>query len=787
MSQPRRTAGPRFLLPVLAALVAVGAAWWALRSPVPAPGTVPDAGPAPEEKARQEDALTARWALSPADAAPGHLSGRVLARGSVEGTRVTVARVLAGPLRGPRRLPEVHAVGVGAEGAFDVGPLAPGVYAVSAAGPAGAAGPRVVELTSGARETAELTFAPGTVTLRGQVRGGSGGALAGAIVTAQALSLAASDEALALYQVETDAGGAYALHVPPGLYEVLVRAAEHAPDRAALVVAGDSAHDVEARPAARLGGRVSTATAGRRPEGAWVQVVGGAAALTAPEARADATGAFALEGLEPGQVQLLVRWGDQVGLSAPVAAVAGERVEADVALTPGRTVSGRVVDVAGKPVAGAVVRLSAAEPLVPLDEVARTDAAGAFRFEGLLEGGYGVEALGAGGARAARPLVVAGSAPGRVELALEPGGTLEGTVTAAGGAPAAGARVRLDVVAGPDTGAPARLALADERGRFRFEGVPAGQVTLAAVHALGAARSAAQPVGPGQQASVALTLEAPAAVEGRVVGADGKPVAGVPVVAVAEEQGVTPAVALSGADGRYRLAPLAAGAQRVVLVAGGRWRPGFAEAERAVTARAGETVSGVDLALPRAPGRLSGTVVGPDGQPVTGAAVVVRPASAGARPPGPFEGHQALTGAGGRFSLEAPGALRCTAWASHPRHAAAAGVEVDCAAEKVVLRLAGGTRLAGDVRGADGTPAPEYTLTAVRLAEGREGPPVEAVSVRVRAADGGFDVGPLAPGRYTLLARTADGRSGQSLVEFGAGARAAPGRVSVKLGPAPRR
>ncbi|MCP3136344.1 carboxypeptidase-like regulatory domain-containing protein [Pyxidicoccus xibeiensis] len=774
------------MLPVLAALLAAGAAWWALRAPVSPGDMPPDAGAAPEAAAGGGDSLDARWALLPSDAAPGQVSGAVRAPdgGSVEGTRVTVARVLAGALRGPRRLPEVRAVGVGAGGAFDVGPLPPGQYAVTASGPSGTAGPQVVEVASGATARAELTLMPGTVVLSGRVRGAGGAALPGAVVTVEAVTLGAADAAVELHQVETGADGAYALQVRPGVYEVLVRASDHAPDRAARVVAGDLTHDVEPRPAARLGGRVHTATAGRRPEGARVRVVGGAAAS---ETRADATGSFALDELEPGQVQLLVRWEDQVGLSAPVAVVAGERAEADVALSPGRVVTGLVKDTLGRPVTGAVVRLSATDPLLPLDDVARSDIRGAFRFEGLLEGTYRLEALGARGEHAASPMVVGRGAPSTAELRLEPGGTLVGSVTAAGGTPAAGARVRLDVVAGPDTGMPARLALADAQGRFRFEGVPAGQVVLAAAHEkLGAVRSASQPVGPGQQVSTGLTLPAPATVEGRVVGSDGKPVAGMPVAAMAEAHGVAPVVALSDAEGRYRLSPLGEGAQRVVLAPGGRWRPGLSALEREVTTTAGQTAGGVDLALPRAPGRMSGTVEDPEGRPLVGAAVVVLPSTEAARGPSPFETYQALSGAGGRFSLEAPPVARCTAWATHPRYVGTAGTELDCAAEKVVLKLGKGVAVTGEVRSPEGVLVPEYTLTVMSLGNTRPGAegagrvaPVAARSLRVRAAEGTFELGPFTPGRYVLRASTADGRAGQSLVELSTSG--APQRVRVQL------
>ncbi|MFP2930865.1 carboxypeptidase regulatory-like domain-containing protein, partial [Pyxidicoccus sp. 3LG] len=315
MTTPRRRPSLRFLLPVLAAFFAVGAAWWALRSPIPSGSTLPDAGAVTVADSPSGDTLTTRWALPPADATPGQLSGSVVVPGggNVEGTRVTVARLLASALRGPRRLPQVHAVSVGADGAFDVGPLPPGHYAVTASGAAGATGPTVVELAAGTRGRVDLTLTQGAVALSGRVRDASGEPLSGAVVTAQSVALVSADEVVALHEVETDAAGAYAVHVPPGVYEVLVRAPEHAPDQAARVVAGPLTHDVELRLAARLGGNAWTATAGRRPEGARFQVVGGATALSAPEARADANGVASLEGLEPGLVQMLARWGDQVG------------------------------------------------------------------------------------------------------------------------------------------------------------------------------------------------------------------------------------------------------------------------------------------------------------------------------------------------------------------------------------------------------------------------------------------------------------------------------------------
>ncbi len=145
--------------------------------------------------------------------------------------------------------------------------------------------------------------------------------------------------------------------------------------------------------------------------------------------RSDPDGAFALAGLQPGRVPLLVRAPGLAPRDTFVDVQAGVEVEVDIELEPGASLAGRVTDASGSPIERARVEVAVVEdPLRtnPVNTHTWTDARGDFVIEGL----------------AAGPTPVAISARGRqsyresVELAL--GETIEidvelrGTVTLRG-------------------------------------------------------------------------------------------------------------------------------------------------------------------------------------------------------------------------------------------------------------------------------------------------------------------------------------------------------------------
>lgn len=201
---------------------------------------------------------------------------------------------------------------------------------------------------------------------------------------------------------------------------------------------------------------------------------------------------------------------------------------------PERTVRGRVADVDGHGIFGAEVTV---EPTAP--------AAGTFTTRGAsgADGAFVVRACaGAVRVRAAAPGFVPGStdapaAAQSAEVRLVRAGRIHGVARdAATGRAVAGVRVALSPVREDPYERPFRTATTDAAGRFAFDDVKAGDVSVVAFGAgwmtaslrdtpTGGLESLSRRVGPGQDVEVAIALERSARLEGRVTTVDGSPVA----------------------------------------------------------------------------------------------------------------------------------------------------------------------------------------------------------------------------------------------------------------------
>lgn len=155
-------------------------------------------------------------------------------------------------------------------------------------------------------------------------------------------------------------------------------------------------------------------------------------------------------------------------------------IELKTVMNPSVWVEGTVLDPNRTPVAGARVMASGPakpdEPVcVSIHSEAVADERGWFRLGGLDDRKL---SLGAEhDAHAPSPAVEAASPqalPSPLQLALTPGHALEGKVARANGAPVAGLNIRLSERASGLY----RQNTTDDRGTFRFTGLPAGTVTL---------------------------------------------------------------------------------------------------------------------------------------------------------------------------------------------------------------------------------------------------------------------------------------------------------------------
>jgi protocatechuate 3,4-dioxygenase beta subunit len=386
-----------------------------------------------------------------------------------------------------------------------------------------------------AGDRVELFLFPGS-TLSGTVRDEAGRPVKGAVVRAEGGGLWSA----APPAERTDAQGAFVMSgVEPGDYVVVAREGARAPAIAAVVVEpeGDASVpltlsdggfatgrivDEAGRP---LAGRVRAETFEDRGLPAF------ASDVMMGEAKAD--GQFALGPLPPGTL----------GLAVTAPRHASRRVEAwipargrtadlgDVALETGLSIRGRVADRDGNGIGGAALLVSATGGDRSQSE-ATSEADGAFVVGGLKAGSYQVRAR-AEGYAAATARTEAGGEP--LEIVMEAGGQVAGTVVDTQGQPLEEARVQARAADTPSFhGERFYSAPADEGGgRFVLRDVQAGTYDIEAqATGYGTASVTNVRVAPGRTTSAGtITLGRGGVVRGSVVDSEGERIPGAEVYA----------------------------------------------------------------------------------------------------------------------------------------------------------------------------------------------------------------------------------------------------------------
>lgn len=368
---------------------------------------------------------------------------------------------------------------------------------------------------------------------------------------------------------------------------------------------------------ARLVGRVVDAD-GKPVGGAVVLAVAQPprTATTAPD------GAFAIDGLMERPYVVTAR--APAGVAGPVrmAAASGTAATpATLALRPGGTVTIDVVDENQQPMGEATAELRGLEVHTP------AVAGGRAVVEVAVPGSYVVAAWAPGYAREFLPAVV-GSGTTALRVELSRGAELAGRVVDEAGKPVAGARVRYEAAQDAITGSDlVRDSVeSDADGKFSFPALPLGSYRLMANHptlALGFTDLISLD-GTTAKRDVSIAMAAGARVEGKVVGADGKPASFARVrigLTIPGSRIVTPPRQVTAdAAGAFS----ASGLQRRQLSAVAV-HPAGASTAVGVDTRAGD-VTGLVLTLDSVEA-LAGQVVDAAGQPVAGAQVWAFPSA----------------------------------------------------------------------------------------------------------------------------------------------------------------
>lgn len=288
----------------------------------------------------------------------------------------------------------------------------------------------------------------------------------------------------------------------------------------------------------------------------------------------------------------------------------------DIRLARGAAINGRIADDGGMPVVDARVTVRQAVEAVrrgqvPIRVVVRSDDRGEFRVGSLPAGGYDIDVDGRN-----RQAALGSTQVTRIDVPEpsadpEPGDSAEATQ-------------RSPTTVLVRAGEEANVVLSFDRRTAEFRAAAAYAASAESSTARDAMNLARLTLRANPGVGIGLGLRGTAAVGGRVLDHNGRPVAGA-IVRLDPVTAAPPRTAASDPTGRYQFSAVAAGSYRVSAT-----KTGFIEGEHGqervgqpgaiVTVADRQRADRVDVGLRRG-AAITGTVVDPDGEPLEGLAM----------------------------------------------------------------------------------------------------------------------------------------------------------------------
>jgi len=576
-----------------------------------------------------------------------------------------------------------------------------------------------VELRATQEATAvDLQLEDGGVEIHGTIKDLSGGPIEGAIVSAGEGGISF-----------TDADGRFAAWVRPGAAWVSAQADGYAEGYNNGTAPGHT-FEVFLTPESVLIGKVVRASDGSPVEGARVT-----SSAWGPVAFSDPSGAFRIDGLEPGPYKPRAESDDTVGQATEQTILGLGETSASIVVTvhPAFFVEGAIV-VAGGGDSCDRGQLMLIDKAANRSGRASDEGDGTLRVRGLLPGDYEVMAECQGFIPEERypHVIVTDRSITGLRWQVSRGQSIRGSVLEAGGGkPVARANVSASAKSDPENPRAQQTTAwgtqTDDHGTFELAGLLPGRYMI---HVYAWSPERAAPLKPMEVAlpagkdldDVKIEMPGTGEVKGSVRDAKGHPIAG---AQLSLEDGAQGQSAIAADDGTFSFPWVAAGEYRVTA------RRGYGDTMRApgtgdddvqgekISVRAGG-VADVKLVVESRGSTVSGVVRDADGAPVADAFVEATRESTSATKAtggaaregrwGSFFSTPHLTDHDGRFTIEDLADSKHTIRAHRKGGGEAIAEHIEPGAD-VVLTIAGTGRMSGVVVAPGGTVPEEFSVS----------------------------------------------------------------------------